>query len=80
MTATETEIFAIGSSIADALPGASHKVTAAIDCRAMALVDDDAAIRAALFRLVDVAPVTRETGCELRRPDPGGRSAEPGRQ
>jgi proline dehydrogenase len=58
-TPSEDDIFAIGRDIAAALPSASHNPLKAIDDRAMDLASQDAELRAALFRFVDVVPACR---------------------
>jgi proline dehydrogenase len=58
-TAPETEIIAVGREIAAALPSASRHPLKALDDKAMDLATQDAELRAALFRFVDVVPACR---------------------
>ncbi len=57
--ASEADILAVGRDLAAALPGASRNPIKAIDERAMELASQDAELRAALFRFVDVVPACR---------------------
>jgi RHH-type proline utilization regulon transcriptional repressor/proline dehydrogenase/delta 1-pyrroline-5-carboxylate dehydrogenase len=57
--ASEADILAVGRDLAAALPGASRNPLKAIDDRAMELASQDAELRAALFRFVDVVPACR---------------------
>jgi proline dehydrogenase len=59
-TATESDIMAIGRDLAAALPGATRHPIKALDDRAMDLASQDAELRAALFRFVDVVPACRD--------------------
>ena len=57
--AVEREIRRIGEQLADAFPiGVRHPITS-LDRRAMSFAAEDRALRAALFRFVDVAPACR---------------------
>ncbi len=56
---SEADILAVGRDLADALPGTSRNPLKAIDDRAMELASQDAELRAALFRFVDVVPACR---------------------
>jgi proline dehydrogenase len=53
----DREIYEIGRAIAEALPRPSLRPLQVLDRRVNKLVADDAALRAALFRFVDVMPV-----------------------
>src|SRR3984957_4258625 len=53
----DREIHEIGKAIAEALPRPSRRPLDVLDRRVNKLVADDAALRAALFRFVDVMPV-----------------------
>jgi proline dehydrogenase len=55
----ESEIVAVGRTIAPALGGSGHGPLRAVDERAMQLAAHDRELRAALFRLVDVTPACR---------------------
>src|SRR6185295_1390510 len=57
--ASEADIVAVGRDLAAALPGASRNPLKAIDDKAMDLASQDADLRAALFRFVDVVPACR---------------------
>jgi RHH-type proline utilization regulon transcriptional repressor/proline dehydrogenase/delta 1-pyrroline-5-carboxylate dehydrogenase len=57
--ASEADILAVGRDLAAALPGTSRNPLKAIDDRAMELASQDAELRAALFRFVDVVPACR---------------------
>jgi proline dehydrogenase len=57
--ASEADIRAVGRDLAAALPGTSRNPLKAIDERAMELASQDAELRAALFRFVDVVPACR---------------------
>jgi proline dehydrogenase len=57
--ASEADILAVGRDLAAALPGASRNPLKAIDDKAMDLASQDADLRAALFRFVDVVPACR---------------------
>jgi proline dehydrogenase len=57
--APETDILAVGREIAAALPSASRRPLRALDDKAMDLASQDAELRAALFRFVDVVPACR---------------------
>jgi RHH-type proline utilization regulon transcriptional repressor/proline dehydrogenase/delta 1-pyrroline-5-carboxylate dehydrogenase len=57
--ASEADILAVGRDLAAALPGASRNPIKVIDERAMELASQDAELRAALFRFVDVVPACR---------------------
>jgi len=52
-------VLAIGRDLAAALPGSSRNPIKAIDDKAMDLASQDAELRAALFRFVDVVPACR---------------------
>lgn len=52
-------MLAVGRSIHEALPAPSRNPLRVLDERAMELASEDAELRAALFRLVDVTPATR---------------------
>jgi proline dehydrogenase len=56
----ESEILAIGRDLAAALPGSSRRPLKVLDDRAMDLASQDAELRAALFRFVDVVPACRD--------------------
>ena len=56
---SEADILAVGRDLAAALPGASRNPLKAIDDKAMDLASQDAELRAALFRFVDVVPACR---------------------
>jgi proline dehydrogenase len=58
-TAVEPEIQRVGHVIADAFPSKRGHPLKAIDDRAMDLAAQDAELRAALFRFVDVVPACR---------------------
>jgi proline dehydrogenase len=58
-TASEADILAVGRDLAAALPGTSRNPLKAIDDRAMDMASQDAELRAALFRFVDVVPACR---------------------
>jgi proline dehydrogenase len=57
--ASEADVLAIGRELAAALPGSSRNPIKAIDDKAMDLASQDAELRAALFRFVDVVPACR---------------------
>jgi proline dehydrogenase len=57
--APETDILAVGREIAAALPSSSRRPLRALDDKAMDLASQDAELRAALFRFVDVVPACR---------------------
>ena len=59
MTASDADILAVGRDLAAALPGASRNPLRAIDDKAMDMASQDAELRAALFRFVDVVPACR---------------------
>jgi proline dehydrogenase len=59
-SAIESDILAIGRDLAAAFPGASRHPIKALDDRAMDLASQDAELRAALFRFVDVVPACRD--------------------
>jgi RHH-type proline utilization regulon transcriptional repressor/proline dehydrogenase/delta 1-pyrroline-5-carboxylate dehydrogenase len=56
---SEEEIVAVGRELAAALPRRSRASLRGLDDRAMELASQDAALRAALFRFVDVVPACR---------------------
>jgi proline dehydrogenase len=56
---SEADILAVGRDLAAALPGTSRNPLKAIDEKAMDLASQDAELRAALFRFVDVVPACR---------------------
>ncbi|MGZ6645059.1 MAG: hypothetical protein ACXVFT_24905, partial [Solirubrobacteraceae bacterium] len=56
---SEADIVAVGRDLAAALPGASRNPLKAMDDKAMGLASQDADLRAALFRFVDVVPACR---------------------
>src|ERR671932_596288 len=56
--ALEEELFAVGSRLASAMP-AQRNPLKAIDDKAMDLASEDAELKAALFRFVDVVPACR---------------------
>jgi proline dehydrogenase len=58
-TPSEDDIRAVGRDIAAALPHGSRNPIKAIDDRAMDMASQDAELRAALFRFVDVVPACR---------------------
>jgi proline dehydrogenase len=55
----EPEIRRVGEALADDFPSGARHPLRAIDQKAMELAERDAALRAALFRLVDVTPACR---------------------
>jgi RHH-type proline utilization regulon transcriptional repressor/proline dehydrogenase/delta 1-pyrroline-5-carboxylate dehydrogenase len=55
----ETELREVGRSLAAAFPSRARHPVRALDAKAMELSSQDAELRAALFRLVDVTPATR---------------------
>jgi proline dehydrogenase len=55
----ESELQEVGRAIHGALPGRSRHPLRALDQRAMELASQDAELRAALFRFVDVTPACR---------------------
>jgi proline dehydrogenase len=55
----ESELREIGRSLAAAFPSPARHPIKALDARAMERSTEDAELRAALFRLVDVTPATR---------------------
>ncbi len=55
----EAELQRVGRSIHEAFPGKSRHPLRALDDKAMALASQDAELRAALFRFVDVTPACR---------------------
>src|SRR3954454_898472 len=55
----EADVLAIGRTLAGALPSASRRSLKALDERAMELAAQDAELKAALFRFVDVVPACR---------------------
>jgi proline dehydrogenase len=57
--ALEDEIRRVGTELAAAFPAAARRPLKAIDAKAMDLAAQDAELRAALFRFVDVAPACR---------------------
>jgi proline dehydrogenase len=59
-SAIEDEILAIGRDLAAAFPGAARHPMKVLDDRAMDLASQDAELRAALFRFVDVVPACRD--------------------
>jgi proline dehydrogenase len=58
-TTSDADILAVGRDLAAALPGTSRNPIKAIDDKAMDLASQDAELRAALFRFVDVVPACR---------------------
>jgi len=58
-TTLEEAIFATGRQLHEALPSSVRNPIAAADERAMALASQDAELKAALFRFVDVVPACR---------------------
>jgi proline dehydrogenase len=56
----ETEILQVGRDLAAALPGTARHPIKVLDERAMELASQDAELRAALFRFVDVVPACRD--------------------
>ncbi|MEA2228815.1 MAG: proline dehydrogenase, partial [Solirubrobacteraceae bacterium] len=57
--ALEGDILAVGRDLAAALPGHARHPMKVLDDRAMDLASQDAELRAALFRFVDVVPAAR---------------------
>jgi proline dehydrogenase len=55
----EQEVFAVGRRLHDALPSSARSPFKAADEKAMALAAQDAELKAALFRFVDVVPACR---------------------
>ncbi len=55
----ESELFEVGRELAAALPSAARNPIAAADGKAMELASQDAELKAALFRFVDVVPACR---------------------
>jgi proline dehydrogenase len=55
----EPEVRRVGRSLAAAFPSAAGHPIRNLDAKAMGLASQDAQLRAALFRLVDVTPATR---------------------
>jgi proline dehydrogenase len=55
----EPEIRRVGEALADGFPSGARHPLRAIDQKAMELAERDAALRAAVFRLVDVTPACR---------------------
>ena len=58
-TALETELLQVGRRLWDALPAATRNPFKAADDKAMELASQDAELKAALFRFVDVVPACR---------------------
>jgi RHH-type proline utilization regulon transcriptional repressor/proline dehydrogenase/delta 1-pyrroline-5-carboxylate dehydrogenase len=56
---SEAEILAVGKDLAAALPPASRNPVKQLDEKAMDMASQDAELRAALFRFVDVVPACR---------------------
>jgi RHH-type proline utilization regulon transcriptional repressor/proline dehydrogenase/delta 1-pyrroline-5-carboxylate dehydrogenase len=52
-------VYAVGSELAAAMPGATRHPVKALDAKAMDLASADDELRAALFRFVDVVPACR---------------------
>ena len=65
-TSLDAEILEIGRELAAAFPKASRRPLKALDDKAMDLASQDAELKAALFRFVDVVPACRVA----RRPRP----------
>ena len=59
MTAVESEIRVIGGDLAGAFPSRARHPLKALDAKAMELSSQDAELKAALFRFVDVTPACR---------------------
>jgi RHH-type proline utilization regulon transcriptional repressor/proline dehydrogenase/delta 1-pyrroline-5-carboxylate dehydrogenase len=59
-SAIEADILAVGRDLAAAFPGPARHPLKALDDRAMDLASQDAEVRAALFRFVDVVPACRD--------------------
>jgi RHH-type proline utilization regulon transcriptional repressor/proline dehydrogenase/delta 1-pyrroline-5-carboxylate dehydrogenase len=57
---TDDDVLAIGRAIHDALPASNRRPLRALDDKAMELAAQDAELRAALFRFVDVVPACRD--------------------
>jgi proline dehydrogenase len=57
--ALEADILEIGRALSDAYPSQTRHPVRAMDAKAMDLASQDQALRAALFRFVDVAPACR---------------------
>src|SRR3954451_5325185 len=55
----ERELFAVGAGLAKALPSPTRNPLKVLDDRAMDLAAQDAELKAALFRFVDVVPACR---------------------
>src|SRR3954465_10518454 len=55
----QEEIAAAGRELADAFPSAARHPLRTLDEKAMELTSQDAELRAAIFRFVDVAPACR---------------------
>ncbi len=56
---SDAEILAIGRELSDAIPSPVRRPRAALDDKAMDLASQDAQLKAALFRFVDVVPACR---------------------
>jgi proline dehydrogenase len=56
----ESDIVQVGRDLAGAFPGSARHPLKALDDRAMDLASQDAELRAALFRFVDVVPACRD--------------------
>src|SRR3712207_1965113 len=59
VSSLDEEIRAIGADLAAAFPGPTRNPVKAIDAKAMELTSQDAELKAALFRFVDVTPACR---------------------
>ena len=56
---SDADVLAIGRALSDAIPSAARRPLAALDDKAMDLASQDAQLKAALFRFVDVVPACR---------------------
>src|SRR3954462_8410020 len=64
----ETGLHEVGRALAARLPSRARHPVRALDAKAMELSSQDAELRAALFRLVDVTPATRSLHDPARPP------------
>jgi proline dehydrogenase len=59
LSVLDDEVRRVGDALAEAFPSSGRHPMRALDSKAMELAEGDAALRAALFRLVDVTPACR---------------------